>query len=494
MAGPRVGRLLPTDDPSRAEALDQPWLRKPKLPCCTVCWLLSLQGVVCSAALVCCYLWALRPARAGQLRLEALKARQMHGRLQALYEELNGSSTNATALRLLQEESTHLSTENQHLRESLRQKLLATNRQPYKDITSMQGHKLPEMYNEVKEKTIWAYWYDAFHCRTSTNCVLPPVVQLCKESIERNKGGFDFRLVHRDEVDKYVSWFELPVRWKALFLGQKKDALMNALLARYGGVALDLNSILLQPLDDHWDEMVRRGATFRGYMYRINGQPWRHPEAVAVWYLMSRREGVFSTAVRSQVIGMGDMLKASKYRISFKALGDQTILPILSMYNYSLPKCHDDPTVVTMTHQPGQHYCPEHEQPPWYRGITGPQRNDTRLILRDPRDGPHLPFALLGMATWHITDNTTKLPHSATDTVPGAPMHNVDCASMKQCWEDVVLRRFRAPAAPGEARLMSAVPFFDLHKLKGLTREHLLSDKRTYFYNLLRLSGIPSSI
>merc|ERR1719277_2818991 len=100
---------------------------------------------------------------------------------------------------------------------------------------------------------------------------------------------------------------------------------MNALLARYGGVAMDISTILLRPIDDYWDEMVSNQATFRGYTYRLNGKPWRHPEVTPVWFLMSRREGIFRTAAWTQVEGMGD--HNSTWHVGFHqpyfAFGDQ---------------------------------------------------------------------------------------------------------------------------------------------------------------------------
>lgn len=272
---------------------------------------------------------------------------------------------------------------------------------------------------------------------------------------------------------------------------------MNALLARYGGVALDISTILLRPLDDYWNEMVEKKATFRGYMYRINGKPWRHAENTAVWFLMARREGIFSTAVRNQVIGMGDKLDTKHYHHWYLAMGDQTILPILLMFNYSLPKCFDDPAVRLppwdKEHEFGDqsiHYCPENEQPPWYKGITGQERNDTKILLRDPRDGPQLPFAFEGMMAWNLTDTT---PRQYVQHL-GSPMHGTNCTSHKDCWERIFLRRYYKPPRHGEAPLLSFVKLFHHGKeLDGQSREQMLAGKQTYFYHWLKLAGVVKS-
>jgi len=292
--------------------------------------------------------------------------------------------------------------------------------------------------------------------------------------------------VHEDEIDRYITRFELPVHWEGLRPAQKKDALMNALLARYGGVALDISVILLRPLDEYWNEMLAQGATFRGYMYRLNGMPWNHAEASAVWFLMSRREGIFSTAVRNTIIGMGDRTDTKAYKQWYLALGDQTLFPILSMFDYSLPKCGDDDTV------PHKWACPELDQPQWSQGMTGPARNDTKIMLRDPRDGPQLPMAFSGMALWNIWNSST--PVHPNDNGPGFPMHKAGCYSMKECWEHVFLRRFNTNVMLGRTRPLEFVKLFQHGKaLSALTREEMLANKDTYFYNWLKLAGHPDA-
>lgn len=350
------------------------------------------------------------------------------------------------------------------------------------------------MYGHMPEKTIWTYWYHHTDCKTAGNCTLPAHVALCVEAMQRNRGGFEFKVMRQDEVLSYVNALELPLRWRELTPQHQKDAVMNALLARYGGVAMDITTVLLRPIDDYWDEMISRGATFRGYVYRLNGNAYRHPEVSAVWFLMSRREGIFSTAVRNQVIGMGDRRNIIHiYHQFYYALGDQTLLPILSMFNYNLPKCFDDQTLMEPAHN-----CPENEQPNWYEGISGPPRNDTILLLRDPRDGPQLPFAMSGAAMWHVSNSTSPLPPGDSRFPPahkpGGPMYDEKCSSMKECWDDVFIKRYYKEPPPGEARLLSFVKLFSAGKdLQGKTRQELLADNETFFYKWLELSGLPKS-
>lgn len=342
------------------------------------------------------------------------------------------------------------------------------------------------MYGRVKEKTIWAFWYHPKDCPSSKKCVLPPLIQLCTETVQRNRGSFDYKIMHWDDIDKYVTGMELPMHYRNLRPAVQKDALMNALLARYGGVALDISSILLRPLDEYWEEMVSRGATFRGYMYRLHGMEWGNSEVSCVWFLMSRREGIFSTAVRSQMIGMGDYklppnVQAGGYHNPYFAMGDQTLTPILSMFNYTLPRCVKDPTVGPPWSW--KDMCPEYEFPKWNGNMPGPARNDATIILREPREGPQLPFSFIddfSMGAWHVWSD--ELVNS---TIPPK------CDTMKECWEEVFMKRFHQTAGPGQTKVMEFVKLFNSGgRLKKMTRQQLLSDRGTYLYHWLKMAGL----
>merc|ERR1719382_1802213 len=175
---------------------------------------------------------------------------------------------------------------------------------------------------------------------------------------------------------------------------------------------------------------------------------------------------------------MGDRTTTDAYHLPDLALGDQTLCPILSMYNYSLPRCYTDWTVKK------RWQCPEYEQPSWHEGLSGPERNDTRILLRDPRDGPELPFARLGMATWSIKNDTRHLAEPDwADRTPVSPLHGCLCPSMKACWEDVFLRRYHKKAPRGEAQLMTMVKLFNHGaELEAKSRHELQSSRDTYFH------------
>jgi len=364
-------------------------------------------------------------------------------------------------------------------------------RQPYTEITGEPAFQQPARYGTIPEKTVWVYFYHPHTCASSQNCVLNPKRQLLYDSIIHNKGSFHVELVHKDQVEEFISDLELPFRWRELAPNLQQGAVINALLARYGGVALDLCTCLLRPLDDYWNEMVASGASFRGYVFRLNGKPWRRAEAVADWFLMGRREGIFSSAVRSQVMMMGDGTNPGSYGAWRDAFGDSVLFPILSMFNYSLPRCGDDSTVAHHDR------CPEAGQVAWWTGVSGPARNDTRLLLRDPRDGPWLPFALLGMDEWNVTGATmpTHDPNSFSwQPVSGAAMFGVSCQTQKDCWEEYVMRPFQEKPRPRHAPVLSFVKLNQCDETETKSREGLLAAKDSYFYNLLRLSGIATTM
>jgi len=425
------------------------------------------------------------------------KETALHAREADLQEAADKLLPLRANLREVQRQEKHWKNRYEHERADSKAKSEAFKTRAFEMITGLHAHAVPEMYGNVKEKTIWAFWYHPVDCRWKAQCKLPPVVELCAETIKKNRGGFDFRLVHMDEVHDYVTRIELPLQWLSLSPAQQKDALMNALLSRYGGVALDISTLLLRPLDDFWNNMVSQGATFQGYMYRINGRPWRHAESSSVFFLMSRREGIFTTAVRNQLIGMGDRTETGAYHHWARALGDQTLTPILHMFNYSLPSCTKDPSILrpppTAAWDQNATMCPELELM-WDKATFGPPRNDTKVLLRDPRDGPQLPFAFgKGMALWKTTDSTPftedQIPASTRDL--GGPMQDEACGSPKECWENVFEQRYSAFLQPDGARLLHFVKLFAHAKeLEGMTRERMLKLEGSYLQNWLQIAGV----
>jgi len=135
-------------------------------------------------------------------------------------------------------------------------------------------------------KVIWAY-HDGD---------LQPYQQLCKETIKKHKGDFDFRLLNKDTVTQHISMEDLPKDWNDLKPQYKRDAAINALLARHGGVALDINTILFRSLEHWWDEDIEgHGVAFKGFYYKSRAE-------TASWFMMvgDNGTGIMQMAMERQ--------------------------------------------------------------------------------------------------------------------------------------------------------------------------------------------------
>ncbi|CAK0883524.1 unnamed protein product, partial [Prorocentrum cordatum] len=79
---------------------------------------------------------------------------------------------------------------------------------------------------------------------------------LCRETLEGNKGRFDFRLVSKADVFQHISKEALPADWDSLKPRYQKDTAINAILAQHGGVAIDIHTIMFRGLDDWWEDSI----------------------------------------------------------------------------------------------------------------------------------------------------------------------------------------------------------------------------------------------
>merc|ERR1740123_2505261 len=111
--------------------------------------------------------------------------------------------------------------------------------------------------------------------------------------------------------------------------------------------------------------------------------------------------------------------------------------------------------------------------------MSGPARNDTRALLRDPRDGPLLPFAWLGMEMWNVSDQDLppKSPKEPFlwDQTPGSPMQGINCTTQQDCWEKYVVPRYFAHQGGRETPLMSFVYLGEGKVLKFLSFSEIFS-------------------
>jgi len=180
------------------------------------------------------------------------------------------------------------------------------------------------------EQIIWAY-HDG---------ELSPYQQLCRETIEQHKGGFDFKLLSKDDVTQHISKDDLPKDWESLKPRYKRDAAINALLARHGGVALDINTIMFRSFDEWWDQDVRgHDVAFRGFHYRSRAE-------TATWFMMVGDKGtsMMQTAVERQknMSGNDPAGCMEKDRDAELCYGSSVVSYALCTYRSVYCRCYED--------------------------------------------------------------------------------------------------------------------------------------------------------
>merc|ERR1719203_892017 len=161
------------------------------------------------------------------------------------------------------------------------------------------------------------------------------------------------------------------------------------------------------------------------------------------------------------------------------------LTPLLETFNYSIPRCSNDPLV------PRPDECPEFDGPDQASEALGPARNDGVLLLHDPREGPQLPFSLLdgfGMGAWRVGDGTPFGPEvwGAMGGLEEGGGGAVPCPSPKECWDRVFLPLFRSE--------LRRLPFIKLFRgggpLRSMGRQELLGGGGTFFLRWVELAGL----
>merc|ERR1712032_1308110 len=95
------------------------------------------------------------------------------------------------------------------------------------------------------------------------------------------------------------------------------------------------------------------------------------------------------------------------------------------------------------------------------------------------------------MDDWNVTGSS--MPDLSWHNISGAAMFGVRCRTSKECWKEYVLKRFQEKPVPGEAPILSFVRLTQCDELETQSREALLAAKDSYFYNMLRLSGLAAT-
>jgi len=134
-------------------------------------------------------------------------------------------------------------------------------------------------FGEDPEKNLWLFW-DSFTSSDGTAKTFSDFQHLCFQTIHRNKGSFRLYVITLDNARGYLdaappatsahkkkTKYSLPTTtdspWQwfepnsdSIIPAQQKDMILFSLLAKYGGIAIDLSFILLpNRLDLIWDSM-----------------------------------------------------------------------------------------------------------------------------------------------------------------------------------------------------------------------------------------------
>lgn len=119
--------------------------------------------------------------------------------------------------------------------EELVQRFRETHNQPSTPARSLTG--------EVRPQTIWGYWDQGY-------ADMPDLFKLCVDSWRRCNPSWDVRILGREAVPEFLSDADLPNRFAEIQSPETAaDCVRLALLARYGGVWLDVSVILRSSLE-----------------------------------------------------------------------------------------------------------------------------------------------------------------------------------------------------------------------------------------------------
>lgn len=261
--------------------------------------------------------------------------------------------------------------------------------------------RYPAKYGRVPEKTLWFYW----------NTGNPPLfLQLCLETWKlHHQQDWNIELLSDGNLLEYLHPAWLPQDFPTFSLdspANRKDCVMAAILAAYGGVAADYSIIARTSITSWWDDLVEGGYTYRGFFYRLE-EPWRGLDGNAVWFLMARRDsGIFRRYSQDLRLRFGSHRGTSEDGTNYQShpylrTGCGTLDSIIEEVNSSLPRCREDTSL------------PEEERARCPQPVPGAHvpanlyLNNVKVSLSDPQSrnsGPQLPTDLL----WELFDSNEK--------------------------------------------------------------------------------------
>jgi len=141
---------------------------------------------------------------------------------------------------------------------------------------------------KVPRKTIWGYWADG-------EAKMPAFYKICVETWKRQNPSWYIRILDKSSISKYLSSIELPPTIYDLPPHGASDHVRLALLAKYGGVWMDVSIILRESLDTlAWQHIERGEVPFVGIYNPVYGSKHlENKDFVESWFLATARHNPF---------------------------------------------------------------------------------------------------------------------------------------------------------------------------------------------------------
>lgn len=236
--------------------------------------------------------------------------------------------------------------------------------------SSSNYHGYPPLYGKIPEKTFWFYYDKGFNPMPSK------IVDLCIQTFCHNNPDWNVEFVDDINIFQYLHPTALPTKFFEMSVpANKKDVVVAALLAMYGGAAIDTTVINLKSLTPMWDRMVSEGKSAHIFWYNMEGQTWDGSDTAAAYFFMARRDtGIFRRYSQDIVMRTGDGIDGSAFSHvgDYVAFAGHSLEPIIVEIDSSLPVC--------ATTKP-QDMC----IPPKEHHVSGNQDlNNVKVTLVDP--------------------------------------------------------------------------------------------------------------
>lgn len=135
-------------------------------------------------------------------------------------------------------------------------------------------------------RVAWSYWDKGFGNLSAFR-------KLCVETWRCLNRGWDVIILDAVTVFDYLEVCDMPAQWQVMYVAFQSDAVRLALLAKYGGLWVDLATICVKPFDSWIYDVIRSPARVEdigGFYFASWGvEQGVSTEYVENWVLAARR-------------------------------------------------------------------------------------------------------------------------------------------------------------------------------------------------------------